>query len=160
MSSHVTLSYSVSSVFLGKSRPGVKCQKMREAKHFGFKHIIFDDNYLPGRGDNLSPKKLCNPSLTSTLDAKLELLDNFGKVRQELSAREFRSLQDEFNTLIQVYAEFPPSWEGPNRFKIEDSVWKSLTMPPLFTKKDLPMFKLDFDEEARRYTHIVYIKLS
>jgi hypothetical protein len=48
-------------IFFDDHQSGVR--RTHEANAFGFKHLVFDDNYLPGRGDNFSPKMVCRASI-------------------------------------------------------------------------------------------------
>ena len=132
---------------------------MRQKKN-GFKHLIFDDNYLPGAGDNFSPKMLCRASIYDLLDVQMSYIDNFGKTKRPLTLEEFYEEQRKFDEAVDVYAEFPPLWRGPTRFKVDPLKYEELTLAPLFDKGTIGFLDLDFDAEAKRYTHIVYIRIK
>ena len=122
-------------------------------------------HYLPGLGDNLSAKMACEPQLYKAIlgeNRTFEFLDNFASQRKPLSQEEFYAIRSHFYSDIATYAEFPPVWRGPSRFesRVPRGLLDKATWPPLFARRDLNFSNLDFDEEARRYTHIPYIKLK
>jgi hypothetical protein len=131
-----------------------------EARRLLFQHIMIDDNYLPGAGDNFSPKMACRASIFSTLGVKMAFLDNFGKVKEPISAAQYFDIQVEFDNSVSVYAEFPPVWSGPTRFHVEQKIHDRLTVGPLFQREEVAHLSLDLDEEAKRYTHIAYLHLT
>lgn len=139
-------------------------RRIKEARDFGFKHISFDDNYIPGHGDNLSGKKLCNRgNLHSFLGVRIfRFQDAFNSVNKKITKIQYKQYAEDFFAAIKVYSEFPPVWKGPNRFSISDSSWESISESPLFS---LPQLKeigvsVEWDAEARRYTHFLYVELK
>jgi len=153
-------------VFIDDHQAGIR--RMEEAKARGFKHIVFDDNYPPGEGDNMSGKWLCDPKLWSVVgrDEEYTYVDNFGQIRKPITTTEYLQYVDRFNGVASVYAEFPPVWEGPSRFYTKD-ITDKITQPPLFSNPgDLSfldentMAKKSFDSESKKYTWILYVGLS
>lgn len=151
---------SKSLVFFDDHQAGVR--RLQEARKLGFKHVVFDDNYLPGLGDNFSPKMVCNPATYDLFNASFRFLDDFGKINYKMTMQMFQKELGNFTKAVRVYAEFPPIWSGPNRFGIPDDIFKKVTMPPLFQTNDILslLAPIDLESEARRYTHIVYLKID
>ena len=146
-------------IFFDDHQAGVR--RIEEAREAGFKHLVFDDNYLPSFGDNLSPKMICLAPIYPLLGAtNFKFLDNFGKVAKNMSAESFYEFQGKFYQSIDVYAEFPPVWSGANRFGVQEEKWEKLTLDALFLESELAFVReVDFQAEARRYTHILYIQV-
>ena len=124
---------------------------------------MFDDNYIPGHGDNLSAKKLCNPEIYPLLNnPSLVYQDNFAQTSYRLSNEKYLAQVKQFQDLVDTYAEFPPIWNGPNRFGITEQVWSNISQTPLFTFESFGSstgVKRDVSESLG-YTHFVYIELS
>ena len=145
-------------IFFDDHQSGVR--RTQEARLLGFRHIVFDDNYLPTVGDNFSPKMVCRASIYDLLNAKMEFIDDFGRMKRDMSIAEFFEEQRKFDHAVDIYAEFPPLWRGPTRWGIDPVKYEELTLSPIFDAKDVSFLPLDFDAEAKRYTHILYIKVS
>lgn len=145
-------------IFFDDHQSGVR--RVHEARELGFKHVMIDDNYLPGVGDNFSPKMVCRPSLYNMLGVEMKYLDNFGKVKQEMTAVDFIEMQTKFDKAVEVYAEFPPVWAGPTRFNMKHEIYDKATLGALFHRGEVEFLGLELDEEAKRYTHIAYIRLA
>jgi hypothetical protein len=135
-------------------------RRAMEARQLSFQHIMIDDNYLPGAGDNFSPKMACRASIYTTLGAKMFFVDNFGKVKEPLSITQYIDMQIELDSSVSAYAEFPPLWFGPTRFNVEPKTYERLTLGPVFDREEVGHLRLDLDEEAKRYTHIVYLHMT
>lgn len=120
-------------VFFDDHQSGYR--RVLEAAARGFRHLVFDDNYLPGTGDNFSPMAACDAASGSQLRAALprrnrstrgnatvrtnkpaQLLDNFGRSSHRLTAEELTRLGDSFRRVTAEYHEAPPLWAGPTRF--------------------------------------------
>ena len=147
-------------VFFDDHQDGTK--RVQEARQFGFGHVMFDDNYLPGFGDNLSVKMICEPAIHKLIlgtDAPYKRIDNFGSVQAIVNAEWYLDRRAQLYENIDVYAEFPPVWSGPSRFKVPGDILPLVTLPPIFPREELTLH-VNFDEESKRYTHIVYLKLK
>lgn len=147
-------------IFFDDHQAGIR--RIQEARTHGFRYIMFDDNYIPGRGDNLSPKKVCNLALYDALgNAPFVYQDNFNKIQRPLARSELVTHMETFEHSVHVYAEFPPVWSGPNRFDVPDAVWMDISMPPIIQDATEIGFSLSRQIfEARRYTHISFIELK
>eukprot|EP00957_Ditylum_brightwellii_P131611 10037409-Ditylum_brightwellii.AAC.1 len=125
---------------------------------------MFDDNYLPGKGDNMSMKRICRGDSYQFLGvASKTFSNNFGREQMELTEKEFTELYKTMSQDVMAMAEFPPLWDGPNRFNIPDVQWRNLTLPPLFSEnegREIIPTSIDIDAESKRYTHIVYIQVA
>ena len=145
-------------VFFDDHQSGFR--RMQESHERGFSHLVFDDNYIPGHGDNFSGKKVCNDKIYSLLNVPFVEEDNFGKISEKLSSTEFYQHHKIFHDIVDVYAEFPPVWSGPNRFGIPQPVYEKITMLPILSKAEAQTLGLDMNYETKRYTHILYVKLK
>ena len=145
-------------IFFDDHQSGVR--RLHEAREFGFKHVMIDDNYLPGAGDNFSPKMVCRPSLFNLLGVEMKYVDNFGKLKQQMTAVDIIEMQTKFDKAVEVYAEFPPVWAGPTRFNVKHEIYDKVTLGALFYRNEVAFLGLELDEEAKRYTHIAYIRLA
>ena len=103
---------------------------------------------------------VCRASIYELLETNMNFVDNFGKVKIPFSLDTFYAEQRKFDSAVDVYAEFPPLWSGPTRFKVDILKYEKLTLAPLFDFDDVRHLSLDFDAEARRYTHIVYVRVT
>uniref|UniRef100_A0A7S1YV31 Uncharacterized protein n=1 Tax=Ditylum brightwellii TaxID=49249 RepID=A0A7S1YV31_9STRA len=139
-------------------------ERVHLARTLGFKHLIFDDNYLPGKGDNMSMKRICRGDSYQFLGvASKTFSNNFGREQMELTEKEFTELYKTMSQDVMTMAEFPPLWDGPNRFNIPDAQWRNVTLPPLFSEnegREIIPTSIDMDAESKRYTHIVYTQLA
>ena len=139
-----------------------------EAARFGFVHVVFDDNYLPGKGDNYALKSFNAPNLGR---GARRWADNFGRPSAktwhapgtQLNATDLDALRRIYTAVVDEYVEFPPVWKGPNRFGVAERVWESLTRAPVLARAQALAFAgrhgLRLEEEAQRYTHIAYARL-
>ena len=93
-------------------------RRLQEAKTSGFRHVIFDDNFIPGSGDIYSLKNVCDNTKKfrryvttgAGADSKREnkRCDQFHKKCVPLS---LPMIKENYNTLldlVDVYFEFPP----------------------------------------------------
>jgi len=140
-----------------------------EASRFGFTHAVFDDNYLPGFGDNWALKSF--HAQAKGITAPTLWVDNFLKPSPKawypqstrLNTSDLADLRRMYDACVDYYFEFPPVWHGPNRFGIGERAWKRITAHPLLSADGAQAFakkhalKLDF--EAKRYTHIGYARV-
>jgi hypothetical protein len=66
--------------------------------------------------------------------------------------------------MVDVYAEFPPAWDGPNRFGINKCDYEQLTLPSILNNEKAALFckkhGLNKKFEVKKYTHISYVKLK
>jgi hypothetical protein len=153
-------------VFFDDHQAGIR--RMQEAQGFGFRHLMFDDNYLPGTGDNLSGKKLCDPNEWSITgrDGTQKYQDNFGGQNRDLTKPEYLEYVSAFRRVTAVYAEFPPAWKARSRFaEISNEVYDLLVCPPLFeedfVKSRLPAeHSINFAMQSEKYTQILYLQVS
>jgi hypothetical protein len=151
-------------IFFDDHQAGLR--RIKEARARDFRHLAFDDNYLPGCGDNFSPKKACaTTNIHHLLGATYEFQDDFGQKNADLSPAQFFEAQAAFHDAVAVYAEFPPVWgPTPNRFGVDDEVYASVTHEPLFDRAEAAELcqanALDFDFEVQKYTHICYVQTA
>ena len=129
--------------------------RILEAHARGFRHLVFDDNYVPGAGgDNFSPKAACGAREIATAflhnsddDASMTMwrtkgfpFPDFrfqkGVPRMTVDAYDLFKIHESFLHVVESYTELPPLWHGPNRFGIEAAQWKRTTEPPLLDAKE------------------------
>jgi len=150
-------------LFIDDHQSGVR--RMQEAHARGFRHMAFDDNYIPGLGDNLAGKKVCSSEAHKLMGAPYREQDNFdNSAGRALTPTDYLERQARFNAVVDVYAEFPPAWDGINRFKIPDDKYKALTLPPILSAAQTDTFAvrhgLDTPFESSKYTHISYVGIK
>jgi len=131
--------------------------RVKQAARFGFRHILYEDNYHDGRGNSYHPQHghLANiePSNQGprSYSPKSSLLLN---TSDGIWLRE----------TVDTYYEFPPIYSGVDSSrgyewaKISRQEYLDITNEPLLTD-----YKKDFDisaDEASDYTWICYLKLK
>jgi len=144
-------------------------ERVKTVKSFGFKHIIFEDNYPPLRGDCYSLKKVFmhsgfkfNPPCPKSIKARLKqraraLLGMTDSGYREIPPNEIDAKYLREN--LEVYYEFPPI------FKTEYTRWGDLwddenypTPEPLLNSVEKE-YQKKYMDEAVFYTWMCYIKL-
>lgn len=155
-------------------------KRLQQCKWFGFKHIIFDDNYPISQGDCYSLKKaFANAGFEPTNSSSVPLSNKIFSRILRRSARlvginpitltpqyevvnirpnnnDSRMLQKNLN----VYYEFPPVIKS-SKTRWGDE-WEDVSYPtpePLLKQSDESTRKL-FVDEAMYYTWICYAKLK
>mgnify|MGYP004032281571 CR=1 FL=1 len=147
-----------------------------EAARFGFRHVIFDDNYLPFTGDNAALKGFQHDFMPIYQWKDLPMAGRSGSVAQHqapkawlpnlhnLTRAEFAALRRIYDATVRQYYEFPPVWDGPNRVGLSEAEWRRVTKAPLLDAAAAAAFaakhRLKADAEAKKYTHIVYAEVG
>ena len=131
--------------------------RVKQAAHHGFTHILYEDNYHDGRGNSYHP--------VYGNVANMEPLNEGERAYSPkssllLNTKDAQWLKDN----IEIYYEFPPIYSavdsdrGYEWAKISRQQYLDITADPLLTDR-----KKDFDiyaNEASDYTWISYIKLK
>ena len=146
-------------------------RRVLEAQARGFEHMMFDDNYLPGVGDNFSPKAACAAAYLATQhrNASFAFADfrfHQDKPRFAVTSRELRRIHRSFVRVARSYQEMGPLWAGPNRHGLNASGAAHTTQPPLLTPAEIPaMYRSHIRmhlrspaEEAKAYTFFAYVQ--
>ncbi|MGH8612207.1 MAG: hypothetical protein ACREYF_09250 [Gammaproteobacteria bacterium] len=138
-------------------------ERVKLAKWFGFRHLLFEDNYPPSQGNCYSLKKaFMHSGFTSVPQNAIRL-----KVKEKLAAflkmREFIPSNDidakYLRRSLDVYCELPPIFK-PEKTRWGD-LWDDMTYPtppPLLTEVGNRRYQI-FLDEAVYYTWICYVKL-
>ena len=163
-------------VFFDDHQSGYR--RMLESYARNFQHLMFDDNYLPFNGDHFSSKSACGSKEIVQYAQRLHIDElEFNDFRfypdqktYKLHTEDFLKIHDTFQQIVDVYAEMPPIWQGPSRFKYSLENLKTITEQPLLpytgdapTIYTITRFQNDLssaDEERRRYTWFPYIRLT
>lgn len=154
-------------------------KRLQQCKWFGFKHIIFEDNYPISQGDCYSLKKaFANAGFEPAYSSKMPNNNIFSKIlrRSALLAginpitltAQYETVKVRQNNIdsrvlqknLDVYYEFPPVIKScKTRWgdKWEDALYP--TPAPLLEQSDKSTRKL-FVDEAVHYTWICYAKLK
>lgn len=137
-------------------------RRVLEAARLGFKHVVFDDNYLPGAGDIFSLKQACHGDdrLWRLFGRLPRWLDNFGNplprgqpewfpkrptpprspklswMSRLLTPAQMATLYSVYNHTVKTYYEVPPVWAGPNRFGVPKRWWRMITPAPLLDNSE------------------------
>jgi len=155
-------------------------KRLQQCNWFGFKHIIFEDNYPVTQGDCYSLKKAFSNagfepsysgskkpsnSITSRILKRLARLAGFHPITLtpqyeavKIPPNDIDSKMLEKN--LDVYYEFPPAFKTSKTRWGDD--WDDATYPtpePLIEQSDKSSHKL-FVDEAISYTWICYAKLK
>jgi len=144
-------------------------ERLKTAKWFGFKHVIFEDNYPPGQGDCYSLKQAFahaglrfDPAWSGSVKrkykhAKRRLLAAIGRMREvaptDVDAKYLRQNLD-------VYYELPPVFKADRtRFGTPWDDENYPTAEPLLhaVEKD---YQRQFKDEAAWYTCMCYVRLK
>jgi len=143
-------------------------QRLIDAQKRGFRFLAWDDNYIPGIGDNLSLKKVCTPDVYSLLKKPFRYQSNFARTDRLMSFNEYLEFHEKFTSAVKVYAEFPPVWPlDPWRFDIKNKIIQEITQPAVLTIKEAySLFKqmgmhniMDLEKESKKYTHFAFTEV-
>ncbi len=120
--------------------------RIKQSLMFGFKKVIFEDNYPFDQGDCYSIKKI--------LSGKDFCIDNAG-VRNYYKA----NFDDKMflESVIDVYQEMPPLVK--EEFTRWNNKWDYETPDPIMTREELINYP-DFTKEVLDYTWICYLELN
>ena len=153
-------------------------QRLQQCQWFGFKHVIFEDNYPSSQGDCYSLKKafahagfeptnsqpkFINQGIPSKVFRKFATLL---KIRPRFTSQREAAIQPNdidaglLQKNLDVYYEFPPVFK-PDRTRWGDD-WNETSYPtpePLLKQVSKPAHDVFFDE-AKFYTWICYAKLK
>lgn len=141
-------------------------ERIKTAKWFGFKHLIFEDNYPSSNGDCYSPKKAFmhsgfnfTPPSAKTFKQRIkDLLKGHGQNYEHVSPNDIDAKYLTQN--IEVYYEFPPVFKTEQtRWKDDWSEEKYPTPEPLLDSVEKEYQQI-FLDEAIHYTWMCYVKLK
>jgi hypothetical protein len=145
-------------------------ERAKTAKWFGFKHLIFEDNYPPSQGNCYSLKKVfahsglkVTPAYSGSLKAKLKR-----KIRTVLGVSDFGPREIPPNDVdakylrqnLEAYYEFPPIFKA-ERTRWGD-VWNDDNYPtpdPLLRAVERE-YQRRYMNEASYYTWMCYARLK
>ena len=154
-------------------------KRLQQCKWFGFKHIIFDDNYPSSTGDCYSLKKvLANSGFRPTNSKKASVFNKvpakiFNKlaklsgIRPDFLTPQYESTSIQPNDFdsrmlhknLDIYYEFPPV------IKTEQTRWgdewnETYPTPKPLLERPIKPSQNVFLDEAMSYTWICYAKLK
>ena len=135
-------------------------KRIKEANSFGFKHLIFEDNYPPSQGDCYSLRKVFAGVGFSPKKLKIKGLRSFLRYfSREGRIRPNSSDGDYLERNLEVYYEFPPVYK-PDITRWGDP-WTDQKYPTkmAFFDSKLPEKLSFFQEEGQFYTWICYAKI-
>lgn len=140
-------------------------RRVREARKFGFHHIVFDDNAPPMHNDNYGAMyaTLANTfqdSLPSKYKAALAIYkDNFGKKLTSLTTEAQSKIFNDFNSFVEIYFTSPPLWISP-----KGHTYTPKGLDPRFFKEPLFLNGAEWDNEFpemfEKYNFMSYLKVS
>ncbi len=129
-------------------------ERVLAARALGFRHLLFEDNYPPGRGDCRSLKQILSgadpgPKPVRSLAARLGAwLGRAGEPGPPL------------RECLEVYYEFPPVMKSDlTRWGDPWSADRYPTVPPLLERVDAG-YQQCFASEATSYTWLCYARLT
>ncbi len=134
-------------------------RRLQEANSFGFKYIMFDDNYPSPHHDNFSLKQLFS---YKHVTRPVRVTDNFGKEQALLSPHNLTILIQHVSDMIDIYSEFPPL----NKLNAVEYYFKHNRKFRLNFKEIMQItttgLHLDVDttDDLSQYYFIVFVKLK
>lgn len=132
--------------------------RVRAAKAMGFRHLLFEDNYPPSRGDCYSLKQALDPRAPRSLSARLQRGVR-ALLGQERGSTELREDARYLRETLVTYYEFPPIFK-PERTRWGDT-WEDEHYPtpdPLLSSVEAT-YQQRYWDEATDYTWICYARL-
>lgn len=152
-------------VFFDDHRNAVEACKT--AKWFGFRHLLFEDNYPPSQGDCYSLKKAFAGVGFKMVPAQSPWVRTKKAIERALGIAKYRYPQISPNDTdakhlrkhLEVYAELPPV------FKTENTYWGDPWKEPAYPTVEPLLQKLEHDyqrillEEAPTYHWMCYARL-
>ncbi len=148
-------------------------RRLQQCKWFGFKHVIFEDNYPASKGDFYSLKKAFSRTGFDPADSSSPTRTCFNRLATRIGlrllslSRQHEPVRTHPNDIdarmleshLETYFEFPPVIK-PDRTRWGDLWDDSYPTPePLLEQREKPSHRL-FVEEATWYTWICYAKLK
>jgi hypothetical protein len=155
-------------------------RRIREARAMGFRHLIMDDNYIPGcvyNCDNFSAKQACDAKdrllwniipketmITSTPSNEYYYDDYLSiQARKPLPVANMEQIYKRFRENVEIYFEAPPIYRVNTRFGIPQDVYDSFTKVPLFSEQEelgLQYINRFGNKQSDSYWNIAYIRLK
>ncbi len=145
-------------------------ERVQTAKWFGFRHLIIEDNFPPGRGDCYSLKKAFahsgfefKPPPYWSVEAKLKwrIGRRLGLLPQRYSGVKPNELDAEYlRQNLGTYYEMPPVLRSERT--MWGDAWEEATYPtqrPLLSSVEKPYQQL-FLDEAPNYCWMCYVRLK
>jgi hypothetical protein len=162
-------------VFFDDHQSGLR--RTVESQERGFIHLVFDDNYPPGFGDNYSLKMACDAGRWHHMNCRNEAtktkcehpeivwLDKFNDVQRTLTWQDTIEHAVTFASVVDVYYEFPPLWniKGRQRFHPTDAAVDASSRPAVFTtseEAEITALGLDLRDQASRFTYFPYVRVK
>lgn len=131
--------------------------RVKQAAQFGFKHILYEDNYHDGRGNSYHPTHGHIANMEPLTEGERSYSP---KASLLLNTKDAQWLQDN----VEIYYEFPPIYSsidsdrGYKWANISRQQYLDITPTPLLNTHH-PRFDIYY-KEASDYTWIAYIKLK
>ncbi|CAH1799962.1 unnamed protein product [Owenia fusiformis] len=152
-------------------------KRVKQSKDLGFKHLVFDDNGHPTKGDVYSISQACDAGrcITDMVNegVKIVMKDNFGKVKKVISDEESIKMAQYIYDSIDTYYQVHPLWNitKARRKKIgfyllpHDISYK-INPLPLLTKQQAEIYQKNFThqplqmDDLNQYANMCYIRLK
>lgn len=164
--------FSAALVYFDDHQSGYR--RLIEAHRAGFVHIMYDDGY-PWPGDNYALKQTCDvdgrilklkPGASPAPSKLFPYHDDFSNLKTTITLSEKKCMYADFVRRVEIYYEFPPLWKGDFR-GVHVKMMEFATQKGLLEANEAHAFlaqfqklKLNYFEEAARYTFFTYVKLT
>ena len=146
-------------------------QRLQQCKWFGFKNIIFEDNYPVKQGDYYSLQKIfANTGFISDMPVKKKnlfsnILQNFFLVKQDLNQQKIIINPNNIDSFylrknLEIYYTFPPVIQSKQTRWGDNWEQKNYPTPTPLLEKANNLEQEVFIKEANSYTWISYVKLK
>lgn len=150
--------------------------RLQQCKWFGFKNVIYEDNYPSHQGDCYSIKKIfehsgfVHPQLGTNIPNEMTVQVNtpsgpatipvtINDTYKNVAPNEQQAALLKKN--LEIYSEFPPVVKGDKTFWNDTWDDKYATTEPLFaTKEDVPEKYKVFVDDADMYCWLCYLRLN
>ncbi len=138
--------------------------RIPQAIYYGFKHLIFEDNYPANTGDCYSLKKVLMQAGHTPIvlkDWKSQVKRIFGLEKQSAAVIPNKQDMDYLVSVLDTYYEFPPVYQ--KAYTRWGAPWSNDAIPtpsPILTGAAASPTEYLFDSESGDYTWICYTKIK
>jgi len=143
--------------------------RLQQCLWFGFRHIIFEDNYPASQGDCYSLKQaLSGSGFTPNVSQKVRLRDLMNRIRKPARPSVFtKPVQANFHDAAYLRRNAEIYWEFPPIVRVELTRWgdpwtdnRYPTKAALLTQDEAAAIDPVLIEQASWYTWLCYVRLQ
>ncbi|CAH1773062.1 unnamed protein product [Owenia fusiformis] len=149
-------------------------KRLKQAKDLGFKHLVFDDNGHPTKGDVYSINHACDAGrcITDRIAPQSKhtiVKDNFGTAEEAITADDALEMAQYIHDSIEIYYQFPPLWHIFDTTRVQyllpHKISYKINPIPLMNLKQAKLYQKNFTQKLNiddltSYTNMCYVKLK